>query len=54
MKWQQIAMIVWLAIDVAGAVLLDGEEKKGEYRALPMLITALLLGMILYTGGFWN
>lgn len=54
MSWQQIAMIVWIALELGIGLEQSGEPKKGTYKFYPVVIGMAILTFILYTGGFWN
>lgn len=54
MSWQQVAVIVLLAIDVVSAVIHDGEPKTGQYNAVSTIISTGIIVILLYTGGFWK
>lgn len=52
MSWQQVVIIVWLAIDIVVGVIEDGKlvKRSGAATAFGVVI----LATILYTAGFWN
>lgn len=54
MSWQQVAVIVWLAIDVVFGVIYHGEPKTGRYNAVSTIIGIGIFVTLLYTGGFWK
>ena len=54
MKWQQITMIAYLALSLAGGMILDGQPKTGKYSFVDVLTFVGLLFIVLYTGGFWD
>lgn len=54
MSWQQVAVIVWLAINVVFGVIHDGEPKTGRYNAVSTIIGIGIFVTLLYTGGFWK
>ncbi len=54
MSWQQVAMIVWLVIDIVVGLMEAGKPKEGTYRFGPVLIGTALVWYILYSAGFWN
>jgi len=54
MSWQQIVMIVWLAMCVGIGLVQHGKPKQGYYNALIYLLSMALIAYILWSGGFWN
>ena len=54
MGWQQIVVIVYLALLLIGGLILDGKPRSGTYRFASVLFEVVALFALLYTGGFWN
>ena len=54
MKWQQITMIVYLALNLAVGMLVNGQPKTGKHSFVDVFITVGLLFTVLYTGGIWD
>ena len=54
MSWQQIAMIVWLAMTVGVSLVNHGAPRTGKHNALIEILSAGVMAYILWSGGFWK
>lgn len=54
MSWQGIVIIVFIAMDLAEAAILDGKPKIGKHDFMVTLISKVILVVLLYTGGFFS
>lgn len=54
MSWQQIAIIIWLAMAVGNGLVQHGKPKRGYNSVWIDIISTALMAYILWSGGFWN
>ena len=54
MSWQQIVMIIWIAMGIGIGIVQHGKPKQGYYNIWIDLISTTLMVYVLWSGGFWN
>jgi hypothetical protein len=57
MKWPQIVLIVWIALEVGYAMAKHGnlrEPPHHKHNAYTNIIAYVLFVLLLYAGGFWS
>lgn len=54
MDFQQIAVIVLMALDLGVALALHGKPKTGNHSAWTEVLTTFNFAMLLYWAGFWK
>ena len=54
MSWQQIVMIVWLAMQVGVSLCTHGVPRTGKNNAIISILSTATMAAILWSGGFWK
>jgi len=54
MSWQQITMMVYIALMLVCGMIVNGQPRTGKHSFVDVFLSMALLFIILYTGGFWD